>query len=52
MVEFVNEVTQIPCIDNQLFLCRNTSYFHDFATLERKNINKTEKVKEFFILNI
>ncbi len=33
IVDFIYEVTQIPCVNNQLFLCKNTSYFHDFAQL-------------------
>jgi len=33
IINFIIEVTQIPCINNQLFLCES-SYFHDFANLE------------------
>ncbi len=33
IINFIIEVTQIPCISNQLFLCES-SYFHDFANLE------------------
>ena len=43
IVDFINEVTSIPCVKNQLFLCKDTSYFHDFAQLKRNisaQINK------------
>lgn len=33
IIDFIIEVTQIPCIQNQLFLCQS-SFFHDFAALE------------------
>jgi len=32
IINFIIEVTQIPCISNQLFLCES-SFFHDFANL-------------------
>lgn len=34
IIDFIYEVTQIPCLDNQLFICKNTSFFSDFATLQ------------------
>lgn len=33
IIDFIYEVTQIPCLDNQLFICRS-SLFSDFAALE------------------
>lgn len=62
IVDFIYEVTQIPCVNNQLFLCKNTSYFHDFAQLERTTqINIAENrlskkeiklLSDFFARNI
>lgn len=62
IVNFINEVTSIPCVNNQLYLCKDTSYFHDFALLER-TVNKAilsnafskeniSQLKEFFACNI
>ncbi len=34
IIDFIYEVTQIPCLDNQIFLCRS-SLFSDFAALEQ-----------------
>lgn len=45
IINFIIEVTQIPCISNQLFLCES-SFFHDFANLEAEIENqlKSEKI--------
>lgn len=45
IVDFINEVTRIPCIRNQLYLCEDTTYFEDFANLQKmvqakKNLDK------------
>lgn len=55
IVDFIYEVTQIPCVNNQLFLCKNTTYFHDFAQLQ-KNVSeliaeKVFKSKDIKMLN-
>jgi hypothetical protein len=34
IIDFIYEVTQIPCLPNQLFICKS-SLFSDFAMLER-----------------
>lgn len=33
IVDFIYEVTQIPCIENQIFICQST-LFSDFAQLD------------------
>lgn len=34
IIDFIYEVTQIPCLENQIFICRST-LFSDFAGLEQ-----------------
>ena len=41
IIDFIYEVTQIPCLENQLFICKS-SWFADFAFLEQQISDKIE----------
>jgi hypothetical protein len=42
IIDFLYEVTQIPCLKNQLFICES-SLFSDFAVLELHIDNLIQK---------
>lgn len=35
IIDFIYEVTQIPCLKNQVYICKST-LFSDFAQLEQQ----------------
>jgi hypothetical protein len=41
LIDFLNEVTQLPCVDNQITLCKGT-FFEDICLVQKTSQERSE----------